>query len=441
MCLSGALVALQTLGVPNFTQQPTPRTNSISLGAVISNRVAATSTNGAVTYQWRFGGVDIAAKTNASLTLTNAQVSMAGVYTAVASDADGSVESASWVIDVDPSFMKVMVGQPLALPSSGGVGWADYNNDGRLDLVVSTSPMSLYENQAGTNWTKVTSPYLAGLSYKADVAWADFDNDGWVDLLATSYGQVALARNTNGIFRGATTVGLPASGNFFGAAWEDYDRDGFVDLLLTSGFNRAVNSLYRNTNGIFRAAATNIVVKDTPEFSQGPAWCDYDNDGWPDVFIANGRDYSGGGGGRPSFLYHNLGGGKFEKIKNVITTNLFGLACGASGDFNNDGLMDLFACGYAIGSAPQRRLLFQNLGNGEFARVLDSSGLTQDSGYDQGAAAIDYDNDGWLDIFIASGGPNAFNDALYHNNRDGTFTRVTRGSLVNDQGEGAGCVG
>ncbi len=358
------------------------------------------------------------------------------MYTALATDTNGVTESVPWTLDVDPTFRKIITGPALQVGNSGAVGWCDLNNDGWPELLVCASSVNVFSNQFGTNLTKIASAYLDSLTFKGSATFVDYDNDGWTDLLAAGYSNCALARNVGGVLKASTGTGL-GSGNFFSASWADYDRDGFADVFFTCGFNRAVNSLFRNTNGVFKLQSTSIASKDVAEYSQGACWGDYDNDGWPDLFVANARDYSGGAP-RRSFLYHN-NHGVLEKMTNVITTNLFGLATGVWADFNNDGRLDLFACGYMVTNAPARRLLFWNDGDGNFSRALNAGSISTDAGYDQGAAAIDYDNDGWLDIFITSGGPNSFNDALYHNNGDGTFTRVTRGSIVNDNGEGAGC--
>jgi hypothetical protein len=433
---AAALAVVKSVAAPVIGTQPSPRTNSVSLGAIVSNRISASSNAGAVTYQWRHEGTNLPGKIAASISLTNVTVLDAGAYTAVATDANGTTESATWLLDVDTAFRKVTSSAAVAVGNSGGVAWGDLNQDGWPELVVMASSVNVFSNQFGTNLVKIASTYLDGLTFKGSATWADYDNDGWTDLLSVGYTGCALSRNVGGVLKATTGTGL-GSGNLFGGAWADYDRDGFVDVFFTSGFNRTVNSLYRNTNGVFKLQKGSIASKDLAEYSQGPAWGDYDNDGWPDLFVANARDYNSGVGS-PSFLYHN-NQGVLEKVTNVITTNFFGLATGVWGDFNNDGRLDLFAAGYMVAGGPQRRLLFRNDGGGNFTRVLDAGSICTDAGYDQGTMAIDYDNDGWLDIFVTSGGPNAFNDALYHNNGDGTFTRVTRGSLVNDQGEGAGC--
>ena len=325
----------------------------------------------------------------------------------------------------------------LTLGNSGGVAWGDLNQDGFPELVVCANPVNVFSNQFGTNLSKVVSSYVSGLSYSGSATLADYDNDGWTDLLVSGYNTCALAKNVGGVLKATSGTGL-SGGSLFSAAWADYDRDGFVDVFFTSGFTRTANSLYRNTNGVFKLMSASVASKDVAQYSQGPSWGDYDNDGWPDLFVANARDYNANGAGQQSFLYHN-NHGVLEKVKNAITTNLYGLASGVWGDFNNDGRLDLFASGYMLGNSPSRRMLFRNDGDGNFTRVPDAGSISTDVGYDQGAMWVDYDNDGWLDVFVTSGGPNAFNDTLYRNNGDGTFTRITRGSLVNDQGEGAGC--
>lgn len=421
---------------PTIVTQPSPQTTSVSLGATISSRISATSSGGTLSYQWRHAGTNLPGRIAATLTLTNVSLLDAGVYSALVTDANGTTESAAWTLDVDPTFRKVTTGSALATGNSGAVAWGDLNGDGWPELVVCASAVTVFSNQLGTNLARIPSSYLDSSSFKGSATFVDFDNDGWTDLLTAGYSNCTLARNTNGVLKPAIGSGL-GTGKYFSAAWADFDRDGFVDVFFTCGFNRAANSLLRNTNGVFKLQTASAASKDSPEYSQGASWGDYDNDGWPDLFVANARDYSNGSP-RPSFLYHN-NHGVLEKVKNVITTNLFGLATGVWADFNNDGRLDLFACGYMVGSAPARRLLFWNEGDGNFSRALSAGSISEDVGYDQGAAAVDYDNDGWLDIFVTSGGPNSFNDSLYHNNGDGTFSRIAHGSLVNENGEGAGC--
>src|SRR5262245_23571916 len=90
--------------LPRITVHPSPATNSVSIGATLSNRVTATTTNGPLSFQWLFDAADVLGATNASLVLTNLQLASAGRYTVRVADADGSVESNPWVVDVDGTF-------------------------------------------------------------------------------------------------------------------------------------------------------------------------------------------------------------------------------------------------------------------------------------------------------------------------------------------------
>ncbi|MBI1840298.1 MAG: VCBS repeat-containing protein [Verrucomicrobia bacterium] len=437
------VLATAVVAAPRITQQPSPPTNSVSVGASLSVRVSASTTNPPIQYRWRLNGADLAGATSPALTLTNAQPSSAGVYTVVVSDGGGSVESKPWVVDVDPTFTKIMSSPVLLAGKSTAVAWGDANNDGWIDLFVAGNTHNFYTNNGNGGFTRVNTGGIALDGGGNGAVWGDYDNDGFLDLYVANGGNNSLYRNKgNGSFVTVTTNGLgDASGNLTFGAWADYDRDGDLDLFVASGFSKAPNSLFHNNgDGTFTRLAQSPLVADEPQYSQGPAWADYDNDGWPDLFVPNARDYYNGGTPQRAFLYHNLGKGRFEKITNsVVSTTLGGFACGAWGDYDNDGFLDLFVCGYANGSSPQRHFLYHNQGDGTFTVVTNAGSIVTDTGYDQGCAWADYDNDGFLDLFIASGGPGAFKDFLYHNNGDGTFTRVTRGSLVNDNGEGAGC--
>jgi enediyne biosynthesis protein E4 len=448
MFFSGILVAASTcIALPRITVQPSPLTNFVSLGVGLTNRITATSTNPPLTYQWRHDGVDLAGKTNAAVVLTNVQIADAGSYTAVAMDASGAAESQPWVVDVDPTFIRVTASPVLQPGASRGSAWGDWNGDGWLDLFVATSGSHyLFTNRHDGTFDRVMPAAMASDSGGNGAAWGDFDNDGYLDLIVPRNSSLLVYRNNgDGTFTKITTNAVAqASGTFWTASWADYDRDGRIDVFVTCGFTRGVNYLFHNEgDGVFTRVTNSILSSDIPEYSNSASWADFDNDGWPDLYVANPRDFNNGNAFRASFLYRNLGGGQFEKLTNsvVVATNYTGgMAHGVWGDYDNDGRLDLFVCGFANGaSGPQGHLLFHNEGTGGFTIVTNAGSISTDASYAQGAGWADYDNDGWLDLFVSGGSGSTFKDILYRNNGDGTFTRILAGSLVNDNGEGAGC--
>jgi hypothetical protein len=246
-----------------------------------------------------------------------------------------------------------------------------------------------------------------------------------------------------------------------GCAWFDYDNDGYPDLLILQagplpGAPRTGaeprNRLYHNNgDGTFTDITAGSGLEDTG-YSQGVAIGDYDGDGYDDVFI------TGYGG---NHLYHNQHGtGKFQDV--TVRAGLADLNHGprwctsaAFGDYNNDGKLDLYVCRYAIWSPqtdrackdpqghasycspdiypPEEHALYRNNGDGTFTDVSKQAGITKHRGHGLAVAWIDYDGDGYEDIFVA-------NDLspymLWHNNRDGTFTEVgvQAGVALSDMG-------
>jgi hypothetical protein len=162
--------------------------------------------------------------------------------------------------------------------------------------------------------------------------------------------------------------------------------------------------------------------------SSGCAWGDYDNDGYLDLFVANRNENN--------FLYHNNQNNTFTKITTgkIVTDggNSYGVAWG---DYDNDGFLDLF-----VANANQKNFLYHNNRDGTFTKI-SAGAIVNDIGYSWGATWADYDNDGFVDLFVANGPPNGpgQNDFLYHNNGDGTFAKVTTGVLVKDLAIGDGC--
>jgi len=208
--------------------------------------------------------------------------------------------------------------------------------------------------------------------------------------------------------------------------WIDYDNDGNLDLFVAN-FENNNNFLYHNNgDGTFTKITSGIIVNDHSN-SLCCSWGDYDNDGYPDLYISNW--------GALNFLYHNEGNGTFEKVTTGAIATDWSLSNGSAwGDYNNDGYLDLFvACRTGADN-----LLYQNNGNGTFTKMTSGS-IVNDGGNSFGCSWADYDNDGWLDLFVANGGFDAGqNNFLYHNNGNGTFTKISSGIIVNDGGKSFG---
>ncbi len=330
---------------------------------------------------------------------------------------------------------------------SGGVGFIDCDNDGKLDIITVNGssvdryrqggdPMiTLYHQEGDLKFRDITKE--AGLTTKGwgmGVAVADFDNDGWQDIYVTGYGGNVLYRNLgNCKFEDVTDkAGLRVGGFSTGAAWGDFDRDGNVDLFVPRYVSVDVNRLpqfgsdektckfrgipvqcgpwglpgesdflFRNRgDGTFEDVSKKAGVDDPKHyFGMQGVWADYDNDGWPDLYVANDAG--------PNYLYHNKHDGTFEEV---------GLLSGAAlsrdgqeegsmgvdfGDIDHDGKLDIIVTEFT----EQADLLFWNQGAQGFTDIAWSSHIAQPTyplvGW--GTKFFDFDNDGWLDLFIANG--------------------------------------
>jgi hypothetical protein len=363
--------------------------------------------------------------------------------------------------------------------TSGGAGFIDCDNDGRLDIVTvnGTSvdryrqggdPMvTLYRQTGELKFSDITRE--AGLTrrgYGMGVAVADFDNDGWQDLYVTGYGGNALYRNLGDCkFEDVTDkAGVRLNGYSTGAAWGDYDRDGYVDLFVPRYLQVDINKLseydsklcdfrgvtmecarrghtgdsdillHNRGNGTFEDVSTKAGVSDPGHYLglQG-LWADYDNDGWPDLYVTND--------GGPNYLYHNRHNGAFEEVglQSGSALSLEGQERAGMGvdfgDFDHDGRLDITVTNFS----QESNALFWNQGPKGFTDVASSAGIARPSfmpvGW--GTAFLDFDNDGWLDLIVANGhvypqmdlieGGAPFREPmlLFRNQRDRTFEDVT----------------
>jgi hypothetical protein len=326
-----------------------------------------------------------------------------------------------------------------------GVAVFDYDNDGRLDIFFANGARIDDPTAAGTIPQKSDAKYfnrlyhqkpdgtfedvtekagLAGIGYSTGVAVGDYDNDGFEDLFVAGYGRSTLYHNNgDGTFTDVTaSAGVAGSGWATSAAWVDYDNDGRLDLVVTrymdwtfqdiycgereAGyraychpdlFKPATTLLYHNEGGGKFTEVSHKAGLDRPGKGLGVAFADYDRDGWMDIFIANDSI--------PEYLFHNKGDGTFEEVGMVSAAALDGNGATFAGmgvdfsDYDNDGWPDLVVTDLAN----QRYALYHNAKDGTFDYASTASGLGATtllhSGW--GVRFLDYDNDGWKDLFIA----------------------------------------
>ena len=340
-----------------------------------------------------------------------------------------------------------------------GSAWGDYDNDGDLDIVAvgTYQPHALFRNNGDGTFTNVAD--TAGIADPRG-GWgslfADYDNDGYPDLYITRGGWSGAAENTlyhnngDGTFTDVThTAGVADPQSSFCAAWADYDNDGYIDLYIADGVigDGAANVLYHNNgDGTFTNTAEVAGVADTGN-SLGTAWGDYDKDGHIDLHVIN---Y-----GQSNVLYRNNGDGTFTDVTPTTGMNLpvtdpfvtFFLDVDNDADLDifisNSGSFQAFIAGQITGTAPHdadRQVLYRNNGDGTFTDVTRESGLYHAYGA-MGANFGDINSDGYLDIYLATGAPQMGRlerDALFRNNGDGTFTDATAALGLGNIGKGHG---
>jgi hypothetical protein len=377
-----------------------------------------------------------------------------------------------------------------------GVAFYDYDNDGWLDIFLVNGtrlegfpaghePTShLFKNNRDGSFTDITAKAgLAHAGWGQGVCIGDYDNDGWEDLFVTYYGKNVLYHNNgDGTFTDVSEkAGVAGTRTRWGTgcAFVDYDRDGHLDLFVANyidldlktapvpesgpclyksvmvacgppGLNGGKNVLYHNNgNGTFTDVSDSSgITKANGTFGLGVLTADLDNDGWPDIYVANDST--------PSALYKNKRNGQFEDIG--IDAGCALSADGkpqagmgiAAADYDLDGNLDMVKTNFA-GDTPS---LYHNLGGANFEDATFTGGLgahTQFLGW--GCGFFDFDNDGWPDILICNGhvypeveqlqtdAGYAQRKLLYRNQRNGHFEDVsmTGGSGISTPSAARGC--
>lgn len=303
-----------------------------------------------------------------------------------------------------------------------GYAFGDYDNDGNLDVYIAegakgkvggtTKRDVLFRGNGDGTFDYASSS--AGLEISTNRGrcpyWMDYNNDGSLDLFVKNYdgSNVLYQGNRDGNLTAVPDAGglayaTEGSDNGSIVSFGDYDNDGFIDLVITGDGDS--QELYRNQgDGTFTdvtsAAGMLPLIND-----KGVAWGDYNNDGLLDLFIARGQQGSLASG---SVLYRNNGDGTFTDVTISAGVNVVATCwCGIWGDYDNDGRLDLFLTdsgdtGDGMGNA---NFLFHNNGDGTFTNLAAAAGVAMADGIalHKGAAWADYDNDGFLDLLVKDG--------------------------------------
>ncbi|HVZ64658.1 MAG TPA: FG-GAP-like repeat-containing protein [Lacunisphaera sp.] len=324
-----------------------------------------------------------------------------------------------------------------------GVAIGDYDGDGRPDVFVvsKTEGCRLFRNLGDWKFEDVTA--RAGVEDKGEAAkvwkqgatFVDVNNDGWLDLYVCRYNAPNLlyVNQSDGTFKEeAHARGLDIKDSSVMAAFCDYDRDGWLDVYVVTNL-LDINShpkgqrghlLHNNGDGTFSDATARLSVVDETQ-SHSATWWDYDNDGWPDLYVANDYGYE-----HPDKLYHNNRDGSFTNLIDQVVPHTSFSSMGAdAGDVNNDGLIDFLVADMAATTheKDQHSLADARGRTEEEPQVITTRKLHRDAlllntdrghvleaAFLAGVAATDwtwslrfedFDNDGRLDLFVTNGFP------------------------------------
>jgi tetratricopeptide (TPR) repeat protein len=358
---------------------------------------------------------------------------------------------------------------------AGGVIIDDFNNDGYLDIITSAwgleESMHYFKNNGDGTFSDISKQSgLADIKGGLNIIQADYNNDGYTDILVLrgawlqEFGKqpmTLLKNNGNGTFTDVTVEsGILSFNSTQTATWADFNNDGWLDLFVG---NETVSLQYPRNSQLFinnhDGTFTNVAKAAGCEltgFMKGVVSADYNNDGWPDIFISdlNGKSRllknTGNKSKIPKFVDATQEAGLDQEMTNTFPTWFW--------DYDNDGWPDIFACGYqfqgslatkaakeALGRPLEdagKMCLYRNNHDGTFTNVSKFVNLNKPV-YAMGSNFGDIDNDGWLDMYLGTGNPDfksLIPNRMFKNVDGKTFSDVTNSARVGNLQKGHGVV-
>ena len=411
-----------------------PQWTGGSVGEFMTFRVAVEGGNGDV--RWYANGTDIGTIPGLEADLNRQWLGdMGGLVS------DGTVVVDYFRMDTTgayapPAAPDSFRADPSLAPGFAGrkAAWVDYNNDGHVDIL---SDWKLWRNNGGSSFTHVAD--------LPEGVWADFDNDGRLDLYSYEYNYMYrnLSTSTTTNFAEVNIPAVPPAvhpigSDSRGASWADYDNDGYVDLYV-GGYEifgetpAYFDAVLRNNQGMSFTSSSSDYYNFSP--ARGVTSADFDQDGDQDVYVSNYRLVA-------NRLFENDGSGTFTNVAGSLNAEATsqGFAGGHSigsvwGDFDNDGLFDLFAGNFAHSGQPESRFLRNRGPEAGYAfEDMGTGGVSYQESYASPAVG-DYDNDGDLDLLFTTAPGYGDSPRLYRNDGNWSFENVTDAAGLDSLGD------